>query len=308
MKLDLDQAPQAHASPARPRRIVILSDTHLSDGRRGAGSVEALRPLWQGADRLIFNGDTVEMRSPRTRDAAHQRLEELQQLTAADGVELTLIAGNHDPFVSELDWLEVVGGAVVLMHGDLLHPAVRPWAEAVAWLRADRDHQAELHANASAEPCDHDEPSAADFQQQLAATKRAAVREWREANQARFEAAQLSRPVRWWRKVQRLSRAWFYWTVFPGRAHRFAEEEFPRAQFVVFGHIHTPGDWVEPNALGPVRDRVVIYTGSFYLPPRPRAVVIEGRAVSFWKVRGSAKRGYRLAKAPTWTGRIDSDG
>ena len=70
MKLDLEQDPQAHASPARPRRIVILSDTHLSDGRRGAGSAEALRPLWQGADRLILNGDTAEPRSPRPRDAA----------------------------------------------------------------------------------------------------------------------------------------------------------------------------------------------------------------------------------------------
>lgn len=308
MKLELEPDPPPHPNPARPRRIVILSDTHLSDGRRGAGSAEALRPLWQGADRLIFNGDTAEMRSPRTRDAAHQRLEELKQLTAADGVELTLIAGNHDPFVSESDWLELVGGAVVLTHGDILQPAVRPWAEAVAWLRAERDREAELDAKASAEPCDHDEPSAADFQEQLAATKRTAVRAWRRDNQARFEAAQLSQPVRWWRKAQRLSRVWFYWTVFPGRAHRFAEEEFPRAQFMVFGHIHNPGVWVEPNALGPGRDRVVINTGSFYLPPRPRAVVIEGRAVSFWKVRGNAKRGYRLAKAPTWTGRIDSDG
>ena len=133
MKLDLELATPAHASLARPRRIGILSDTHLSDGRRGAGSAEALRPLWQGADRLILNGDTAETRSPRTRDAAHQRLEELKQLTADDGVELTLIAGNHDPFVSELDWLELAGGAVVLNHDDILHPAVRTWDESVAW-------------------------------------------------------------------------------------------------------------------------------------------------------------------------------
>ncbi len=30
---------------------------------RGAGSIEALRPLWDGMDRVIFNGDTAETRA-----------------------------------------------------------------------------------------------------------------------------------------------------------------------------------------------------------------------------------------------------
>ncbi|MEM6458677.1 MAG: metallophosphoesterase family protein [Planctomycetota bacterium] len=274
------------------QRIVILSDTHLSAPGRGAGGAEALRPLWAGADRVVFNGDTVETRARRRAPEAERRLDELRELTAADGVELTLICGNHDPFVGELDWLELGGGAVVLTHGDVLHEAVSPWAEGAADVARDRNA---ILDGLTGEDRDRAE---AELDEELAAAKRAAARKWRRRQMDRYRRARRGGLGRLWHRTRRLWLVFYFWSVMPRRAVRFAREHHPACRFFVFGHIHRPGVWIDRGALPGGGDRVVLNTGSFDVPRRPRAVVIGDGEVSFWKVRFDKKRGHRLAGRP----------
>ncbi|MEM9882320.1 MAG: metallophosphoesterase [Planctomycetota bacterium] len=276
-----------------PQRIVILSDTHLGAPGRGAGSVAALRPLWAGADRVVFNGDTAETRGRRHATEAERRIDELRRLTAEDGVELTLIAGNHDPFVGEHDWLELCGGAVVLTHGDVLHEAIAPWSEEAPQLARLRNSILDgLTGDARTR-------AEADLDEKLAAAKRASARQWR---RDRFDGYRRSRqsPVgRWWQKARRLGSVLHYWTVMPRRAVRFARDHHPACRFFVFGHIHRPGVWIDRGARPDGGDRVVLNTGSFFLPRRPRAVVIEDGELIFRKVRFDKKQGHRLADRPS---------
>jgi predicted phosphodiesterase len=263
-------------------RTLILSDTHMAGNGQGAGSAAALRPLWHGMDRVIINGDTAETRNTRGQARALQRIADLRELAEADGVELTLIAGNHDPFVVDRDWLELHGGAVVLTHGDLLHPQIAPWsdgAEELATLRRQ-----ELEARAA-------DPDAPALTEDAAATKHAAARHWRKVMQDRYTRRQTTWIGRRWRQVRTVWSVLYYWTVMPQRAKRFAAEHFPDCRFFLFGHIHRPGVWHDG-------DRVIINTGSFHLPRRPRAVILGPDELTFWKIEPDADGGHRLADQP----------
>ena len=110
---------------AMPHQTLIISDTHL--GKPGQVNAEALRPVWQGVDELVINGDTAEVQVPWLRGAAVRELDRLEQLTGQDGVKLTLISGNHDAYLTDRRCLQLADGRILVMHGDALHPAVAPW-------------------------------------------------------------------------------------------------------------------------------------------------------------------------------------
>lgn len=295
------------APAAAPGRIVILSDTHMARPGRGAGSAEALRPLWAGASRVIFNGDTAETRSQRRYDQSMRRIDDLKRLAAADDVELTIIAGNHDPLVSDLDWVELAGGAVLVTHGDLLHPAIAPWADENNELETEyRRALAELKET----------PDSADLRDKADAAKRASARHWRKQLTQRYQQSSRGPWRRWLIHFRKVALVLYYWTAMPRRAMRFADEHFPDCRFFVFGHIHRPGVWRDASAevknvaedfrgrgpfRGPFRGRVILNTGSFYMPRRPRAVVIEAGEISLYKIHFDRKHGHRLAPRPMRT-------
>lgn len=280
-----------------PGRIVILSDTHMAQRGRGAGSAEALRPLWAGATRVIFNGDTAEARSQRRYDESMQRIEDLKRLTAEDGVQLTLIAGNHDPLVSERDWLELFDGRVLLTHGDLLHPAIAPWS--------DENNELEDEYRRAMEQLDAD-PDSADAQAKADAARAASVRHWRKQLIEHYKKSSRGPWRKWVVRFRKAALVLYYWYAMPRRAMRFAEQHFPDCRFFVFGHIHRPGVWQDHKAEPRVADensggRIILNTGSFYTPRWPHAVVIEDGEISLWKIRFNRKRGHRLADRPLKT-------
>ena len=283
-------------------RTLILSDTHMRESRRGAGSADALRPLWQGCRRVIFNGDTCETRAQRYRDTARQRLDELRAAADADGVELVLIAGNHDPFVTDRDWLELMDGRIVLTHGDLLHPAIAPWSDEDGVLASLRRQELQREAD------DRGGSSAQlSLEEKADATKRAAARHWRQQRQDAFEQRDRSWCHRRLRQAKTLGKVLYFWTEMPRRARRFADREFPDCRFFIFGHIHRPGVWIDDDPAfarasadgpDPARRRVILNTGSFHRPCRPRAVVLDDGGVTFWKIHADRKRGHGLADRP----------
>ena len=281
-----------------PGRTLILSDTHMQDPRRGAGSAEALRPLWQGFEQVVFNGDTAETRATRTRDLAKRRVDELRAAAEADGVKLTLIAGNHDPQVTDLDWLELCGGQIVLTHGDLLHPAIAPWSDEEGVLEAMRQQELQKQARDH-----HASTQTLSLEEKADATKRAAARHWRQTRQQEFE--QRSWFSHRLRQARTLGKVLYFWVEMPRRARRFARSEFPASRFFIFGHIHRPGVWIDHGSATQHDDasadhrRVILNTGSFHRPCRPRAVTIGDGEVAYWKITADRRRGHRLAESPS---------
>ena len=248
-----------------PDRLVIISDTHLGRPHCSAGSAEALRPLWQGASHLIINGDAAEVHHPQFRTAAARQILALQDLCEADGVALSLISGNHDPYLTDLRHLYLADGQVLVTHGDALHPAITPWSPAAGRLRA-----AVTKAMAAVDRESHDH-----LETRLAAFQYASGAEWagmleREADRSRV----ISMFIRPWSMIRVLH----YWSIIPRRAAEFLERFAPAARFILLGHTHHSGIWH-------INDRCIINTGSFGFPGRPQMVIVEGQTMTVRPIR-----------------------
>ncbi len=149
-------------------RIIVISDLHLGRPRHAARSADALRPLWQDAAHLIVNGDAAEVHHPSHWSQAARETIRLFDLCEEDGVELTILSGNHDPYISDLKHLHVADDAVFITHGDVLHPAVAPWSPASGRIR-------EAHEKALAALTPEDRH---DLASRLSACQHASYAEW----------------------------------------------------------------------------------------------------------------------------------
>jgi predicted phosphodiesterase len=260
-----------------PGRTLIISDTHLGRPHGAARSAEALRPLWQGCTHLIVNGDVAEIHHPRHWTEAAQHTLRLHDLCEQDGVALTLLSGNHDPYITDLRHLHLAGGTVFVTHGDVLHPAVAPWSP-----RAGRMREAHEEALAAHAPEDRHRLEA-----RLNATKHAAHVEWTELVHEAAKSSFINMMLRPWTFFEAIR----YWRALPGIAASFLIEHAPAAKFIVLGHSHRAGIWT-------VRERIVINTGSFGFPGKPWAVAIDDeRTMSVLEIK---RRGavYALSQKP----------
>ena len=148
-----------------------------------------MRGLWAGADVVVFNGDTAETRAQRTYDESMHRVAELRRAAAEDGVELILIAGNHDPLIVDRDWVHLADGAVVATHGDLIHPEIAPWAEENKHLKRDTER-------VLGKPIE-----SAGLSERANAAKRASVRAWRRLALEKFTKSDSGFWRRRWRQT-----------------------------------------------------------------------------------------------------------
>lgn len=245
-------------------RTIILSDTHLGKPGRGARSAKALFPLLEGADHLVLNGDAAELHDNHYRAEAARQVIELRDHCERAGIELTLIAGNHDPMIAELRTLRLRGEAIVVIHGDALHPAIAPWAEQAPRLRELND-QAIASAKTRRELAE-DADGMSEEALELEAARYASHMHWSEAEGDPHDGPRGLRG--WLSNLKMYARAVYYWVKLPSDAFRYAARHAPGCRFFVFGHIHRPGVWERDG-------RVVINTGAFERPARPRGVIIE---------------------------------
>ncbi len=255
---------------------LILSDTHLGRSRGAARSAHALRPLWQDAERLVINGDVAEIHHPGHMARAARETLALFDLCEEDGVELTLLSGNHDPYLTDHRHMRLAEGRVFVTHGDVLHPAVAPWSPSAG--RVQEAHDAAV-ATLSIGEREH-------LEQRLSVTQFAAHAQWSdleaEAKQSTV-MGMLIRPLAIWKVFQ-------YWKIAPGLAAEFVKTHAPDARFILVGHTHHPGVWE-------IDGRVVINTGSYGFPGRPRAVMLDDSTLSVWPIR--LRRGlYELGSRP----------
>lgn len=244
----------------RTNRIVILSDTHLGRGNRGGRSAEDLRPLWQGADRLIFNGDVAEINDHTCRAEAARQVLMIQEFCDEDEVDVTFLSGNHDPMISDIRQLTLCDGQVFVTHGDLLHPAISPWCADSSALRFVNEYALEVLGKEGQDS----------FDGQAAAAQFAASQKWDEIERKRGpQPSKLKNLIALPIKV---ARVFWYWNTLPRRAARFVARHSPQARYFVFGHIHRSGIWT-------FGQRTIINTGSYDFPSKPFGVVIEGNVM-----------------------------
>jgi predicted phosphodiesterase len=269
------------------RRTVILSDTHLAGNGQGAGSADALRPLWQGADELIFNGDTAELSHPTLRASAAREVMRIQDLCEEDGVRLTFLSGNHDPLITDRRFLRLCSGEVFLTHGDMLHPAISPWTSYAKQLR-------ELHENALSHL---DLMDRAQLDQQAMAAAHASNIKWdhlAEDNQPKM--GRLTKKIDTACKVAKV--LWF-WHRLPKLAASFAARYAPESRFFIFGHIHRAGVWQFGH-------QTIINTGSYHCPRRPHAIVLDDQTLTMHRVQYDADNGHRLIERPRFKATLEN--
>lgn len=226
--------------------IRILSDLHYGDRASRVRSLAALTPLFRGADRIVFNGDSFETRLPSLSPRLRRHFLEFVRQEVPGCVLLT---GNHDADISDVHHLDLLGGIVFVTHGEILFDDLVPWSP-------ERPQISEL------------------YRQQLAALPAAE----RDRLEPRLDACKracaglhpLPDPPRgpWRRTVQTARKFWpprrtlamiQAWHELPERVAAVVRRHRPRARFAIVGHTHLPGVWFR-------RDVVVINTGSFCPP------------------------------------------
>lgn len=287
---------QAKASSAVSEVTRIISDLHFGDPASRVRSLDGLQPLLAGAGRVVFNGDSVETRQNPAASRTAAVREEFAEFTRRTVPGCTIITGNHDPEISTVHHLELLGGLVFITHGEVLFEELVPWSRELPEIR--EFYRQELAAIPS---------SATDIPgERLAACKRACSRfEMTDDPHTRHPWGRFRRTVNiFWppNRVLAMAKAW---RELPDRALAFAHQFRPGARFILVGHTHRPGVWIRS-------DQVVINTGSFCPPFGCYATDVSAREVVVRRVRhsngsfflGSVVAAFALA--PTEEGLPDS--
>lgn len=228
--------------------VRIFSDLHLGHKVSRISDVRALRPLLDGVDWAVFNGDTWQELARDFRPMAEQQLDALHGLCAGTGCKAVFLSGNHDPGWPGDGWLTLADRRIVVTHGDALLPDGSPWKREI--LANPERVKALWRAHPEA---DHD-PA------ERIRVARSIAKEMRSIRHPRGR----SLPRRAWDAMVPPQRAFHMldaWLRQAAAGAEFCERYFPQAEFLIVGHFHRAGCW---NAGG----RIIINTGAFMSPGR----------------------------------------
>jgi predicted phosphodiesterase len=267
----------------------IFSDLHLGDRGCRVRDLEQLTPLFDGADALLLNGDSLDTRAGPVRlsparliaanaaTAAHRTA--FLDFLARHAPPTTLLTGNHDPDISTQHALDLAGGQIFVTHGDVLFDDIVPWSRDVPLMR--RLLAREFSGVGPAER--------GRFEIRLAAFRRVCARvpqrHHSEKNPIRYLVGVLA-DVAWPTRTLAVIRAWRETPALAAaclRAHR------PRARFLLVGHTHRPGAIHAPGGL------TIINTGSFCAPATPCAVDVTAEKLVLRRVVGH-RGGFRFGR------------
>ncbi|MFU8892129.1 MAG: metallophosphoesterase [Luteolibacter sp.] len=261
------------------RHVRILSDLHLGHKLSRVEDVRSLRPLVEGVDVVVFNGDTWQELARAFRPHAETQLRALKALCAEVGAFPVFLSGNHDPGWQGDGWLALADGKLIVTHGDALLPSGSPWKREIMANPGRVEAIWSQHPNAGTEPAERIRLARA-IASELRTTEHTTGRSF-------------------------LMRAWDA-AVPPGRAlrmidawlrqgtegARFCERYFPNAEVLVIGHFHRAGCWRRG-------DRIVLNTGAFVSPGRACVVdwFPEERRLSWADVDECDPRAFRVGRA-----------
>ncbi len=241
------------------RRTLILSDIHFCKRSSTVKNVEQLRPLWKGYDALVLNGDTSELHCAKHSEKARIATEKLAQLTNEDGVELTLICGNHDPTISQVEHAWFCDKKVLVFHGHAPIYGGAPWSWRYTHFANTFNKQIEATGDG--------------FTEQLLAVREASI-------QSATGAFNEHRPSK--RKmvsfaIPAIFKILLCWKRYPTLVSDWADTFAPTATIIITGHTHHAGIWHRDN-------KIIINTGCFGFPSHPRAVEITDEKITVHKV------------------------
>jgi len=252
----------------------ILSDLHFGDPGSRVRSLAALCPLFAGADRVVFNGDSLDTRvCPEGRGPTEYR-QAFLDFIGGEVPRPTVLTGNHDADISTTHHLDLLGGVVLVTHGEILFDSLVPWGQ-----------DQPLLANYFQEELDALPPAEREaLEPRLAAGKRAC---------ARLHLPPGAFPRTGWQRVRHLAGKFWpptcavemarAWRRLPSLAAEFARRHRPGARFFVVGHTHLPGVWHR-------RGLVIINTGAFCPPFGSYAVDLSPVQVVVRRVRRDRDR------------------
>lgn len=258
--------------------VRILSDLHFGNRSSLVRDLRQLVPLLEGTEKVIFNGDSVEMLFFEDRPKGAANAKALTEICRQAGTEPVFLTGNHDPILTTLHHLELGEGKIFVTHGDILFHGLSPWGHEAPLLRAA--HSRELAAL----------KQPASLEEELQAMRRAALvlegmgKELR-ANVKPGIAHVILRHL-WppWRPLHILNG----WLRTPSLANALVSRHAAHAQFVVIGHTHFSGVWK-------VGRRVVINTGAFLPLSHSLAVDLKGSTLSVQEIV-TENRVFRLGR------------
>ena len=254
--------------------IRILSDLHYGDRASRVRTLAALRPLFAGADRVVFNGDSLETRAGPADRRTPERRREFLDFVRREVPRGVVLTGNHDADLSGLHSLDLLHGLVFVTHGEILFDDLVPWSNEQPEIGIR--YRRELAALAPAER--------ENLESRLQAGKRACaqLRPFHEPLPLGPWRRTLHTVRKFWppRRTLAMFRAW---RELPDLVAGVARRHRPRARFVVVGHTHLPGVWTRQGV-------VVINTGSFCPPLGAYAVDVSAEQIVVRRVRRRQSR------------------
>jgi predicted phosphodiesterase len=228
----------------------VFSDLHFGDPASKVRRLAQLRPLLDGVDELILNGDTIDTRPSRRPQYTAECRAEVDAFAGSLLAAVTLLTGNHDPDLSTHHLLDFAQGQILITHGDILFANIVPWGNDAAMIA--RLLASELGDLAPAQRVD----LATRYAIWRRVAGRILQRHQAEPRGLKYFAGFVADTV-WppWRVLRVLNA----WRDEPALAANFARRYRPAAKFIILGHTHRP-------AIRRAGDLTIINTGTFCPP------------------------------------------
>ncbi len=241
-------------------KTLILSDLHLCKRLSTIETISQLRPLWQGFDELILNGDTEESYSKKYSSQSQEATRSLIKTAESDNVKVHLLDGNHDPMISDSHARLSHDSKVLIMHGHAVFPEIAPWTWYASKIKKHRNELLQASGDT--------------FQSQLEATRIASNRSAK-SREVKNRPNLIELPLRTAWCVFKILQTW---KRCPSITERWLSTYAPKTKIVIIGHTHRAGIWE-------INGRVIINTGCFGFPSHPRGVVINENTLKVFRIQ-----------------------
>jgi predicted phosphodiesterase len=256
LRRTFNRHPAAGNLHSRPVLTRIFSDIHFGDPASKVHRLAQLRPLVEGVDALVLNGDTLDTRPGRRPEHTAACRAELAAFTRSCGATVTLLTGNHDPDVSTQHTLDLADGRVFVTHGDILFDNIVPWG------RDAPEIARRIAVEFSSLTPNEREALATRFAVWRRVASQIPQRHQAEPRSLKYLLGFIADTV--WPPL-RILRVLESWRVEPIRAAALVRRHRPSAKFILLGHTHRPAIRVNDGI-------IAINTGTFCPPFEAHAV------------------------------------